>query len=568
MAKRLAYMTSFAVVGLGTFYALSRDEGFRRAMMFNVDVLPIALHYKYVEVTTRKVSPEERSKAFGQLHARYAPTALDIVLRQKGFYVKCAQFLSQYSDALPAEYIEAFKILRDDAPAMPYAQVKQIVEQELGVPINEVFLQFEAKPVGAASIGQVHGAKFLDGSEAVVKVQYPGAERQFHIDTDLCVRLAKIIAPHYVDILQQMMKSFADEFDYRREARLQREAAERLRDVPGIVVPLPFDEKHPKCQELLRRGSTPAASLITKHVFVMERLRGISVDKWAAEQVQALAARQRCSPEEVLHRLRSMSQKEVEKLVPSDRAIRLYSLVLSARDAIRNTVAFTYNWTLGWIGSPIHYAYSAHPVNVHEVIGRLFRVQSRCIFVEGFFNADPHAGNILLLDDGRIGLIDWGQVSTLELAERGRFAQAVLAVADRDEPTIAKMAHEMGLRTENSDRWVAMKYSTFWLGSFGEDVCAELGGPTEFEQNLARIDPLISTGEKYFSAVRALMMTRGVAALMGFPFVDSARSMRSFAEDVALRHGLEVATTPGAKLPRPDVEMILGLPPRKEAATF
>ena len=55
------------------------------------------------------------------------------------------------------------------------------------------------------------------------------------------------------------------------------------------------------------------------------------------------------------------------------------------------------------------------------------------------------AGNVLLLDDGRIGLIDWGQVSRLPLQQRVLFAKGVLAVAARDEPLIAELAWEMGM---------------------------------------------------------------------------------------------------------------------------
>jgi len=535
---------------------LSGDEGFKRAVQFNYNVLPIALHYKAVEMYTRGRSDKEKSEAFARLHAKYAPISLDIVLRQKGFYVKTAQFLSQYSDAIPAEYIEAFKILRDDAPALPFCRVKAIVEAELGMPLNKVFMQFDAKPVGAASIGQVHAAKFLDGSDAVVKVQYPDAERQFHIDVDLSVRLAKVLAPHYVDILLQLKKTFATEFDYRREARLQREAHNRLRDMPGVVVPLPFDEEHPKCQAL-----PGGRGLVTKHMFVMERLRGRPVDRWAVEQVQELAGREGRSPEEVMQRLRSMSQVEIERMVPSEGKLRAYGLALDARDRIRNSVALVYNWSIGWVGAPIAYTRSPRPVNVHEVIDRLFRVQARCIFQEGFFNADPHAGNVLLLDDGRLGLIDWGQVACLTEPQRVRFARAVVAVADRDEPLIAKFAWDMGVRTQNRDAWVVMKLGTFWLGSFGDDVCGELGGPTSFEQNLARIDPLVATGDEYFSAVRCMMMTRGVAALMGLPFVDSSLRMRSAAVAVLRGVGEEMQTTPGSKLPRPDLDAILGSRP-------
>lgn len=546
--------------GLAAVVGYSADEGFRRAVQFNYEVLPIALHYKAVELYTRGWDEDAASRAFAQLHAKYAPRSLEIVLRQKGFYVKTAQFLSQYPNVVPEEYIEAFKILRDDAPAMPFARVKRIVEDELGAPLNKVFLHFDAKPVGAASIGQVHSARLLSGQEVVVKVQYPEAERQFNIDVDLSIRLSRILAPHYVDILRQLKKTFASEFDYRREAQLQREARDRLRGNRDVVVPLPFDGEHPASRAC-------GHALVTKHVFTMERLRGKPVDKWAAEQVLDMALREGRPAQEVLERLQALSPAEIERLVPSERALRACNLALDLRDAIRNAVAVSYNWTLGWVGTPIAVLRSPRPLNVHQVADRLFKVQAQCIFEEGFLNCDPHAGNVLLLEDGRLGLIDWGQVARLSESQRLHFARAVLAVADRDEPLIAHFAQEMGVRTQRQNQWVAMKLGTFWLGSFGEDVVGELGGATAFEQNLARIDPLVATGDEYFAAVRCVMMTRGVAALIGLPFTDSAVRLRPAAEACLRRAGARLETLPGRRLPRPDLQALLGLPaPRRAAA--
>eukprot|EP00927_Polykrikos_kofoidii_P029545 TRINITY_DN25549_c0_g1_i1.p1 TRINITY_DN25549_c0_g1~~TRINITY_DN25549_c0_g1_i1.p1 ORF type:complete len:580 (-),score=104.04 TRINITY_DN25549_c0_g1_i1:60-1751(-) len=542
---------SLGVGGLALLFGYNADEGVQRAVQFNLYVLPIALHYKAVQLSTRGRSQDIIDSEFAKLHNKYAQKSLDIVLRQKGFYVKTAQFLSQYADIIPEQYVDCFKILRDDAPAMPFGTVKAIVEDELGRPLNEVFASFETRPVGAASIGQVHAAKLLDGTEVVVKVQYPGAERQFRIDIDLSTRLASALAPHYADILRQMQLHFANEFDYRREAGLQREAFSRLNGRNDVRVPEPFDDENPRSRSCLGR------SMATKNVFVMDRLHGKSVDRWASEQLQTLAVREGITADEVLRRLRRMPTEEIERLVPSQRTIWAYGLLLGVRDAIRNGAALWYNWTLGWIGAPIHYARSPRPVNIYQVARQLFEVQGRCLLDEGFFNGDPHAGNVLLLDDGRLGLIDWGQVGKLASQERVVLAKAIVAVADRDEPTIARLAWEMGVRTEKRVDWVAMKLGTFWLGSFGEDVVGELGGATSFEENLARIDRLDVVPPTYFACVRCLMLTRGVAALLGFPSVDSAVRLRSQAEACLRRAGARVETVPGRKLPRPELAPVL-----------
>lgn len=548
-----------AAGGLAGVAAYFYDEGFRRAVQFNFHVLPIALHYKAVQLRSERESPERSAAAFARLHAHYAPIVLDIVLRQKGFYVKTAQFLSQYSDIIPQEYVDAFKVLRDDAPYCPFSQVKGIVEQEFGLKLQEVFLHFDTKPLGAASIGQVHAARLVGGTDVVVKVQYPGAERLFYIDVGLSIRMASVLAPHYVDVLRHLRKTFATEFDYRKEAQVQREAYTNLRHLEGVVVPEPFDEQHPYCRSL-------GCGLATKSVFVMERLYGRPVDKWAEEQLQEIAQREGLSADEFKLKLSQMSADALAQLVPSEQFLRVWRHWLAGRDAIRNIVAFLYNWTLGWVGSPIHYAFSPRPVDIHSIADRLFQVQAQCILEDGFINGDPHAGNVLLLDDGRLGLIDWGQVGRLSPEQRLVFARGLIAVADRDEPAIARLAWEMGVKTEKHMDWAAMKLGLFWLGSFSDEICGELGGATCFEDNLARIDRLVSAPEEYFLAVRCLMMTRGVAALIGFPVADSSRRTRPAAEACLRRAGIRFETVPGRKLPRPDVESYVRCPAKPSAA--
>ncbi|CAK0879581.1 unnamed protein product, partial [Prorocentrum cordatum] len=506
-ARLRAALAAKGALGFGAAAAASlyyTDEGFRRAVQFNHDVLPIALRYKAAQLYGEYRSPEASAEMFAGLHRQYAPRTLDIILQQKGFYVKVAQFLSQYPDVLPPQYIEAYEVLRDSAPSLPFEAVRDIVESELGAGLEHFFLHFDREPLGAASIGQAHGARLRDGTDVVVKVQFPEAEQQFHIDVELAIRMCRALGPQYVDILRQLQKNFAYEFDYRREARLQRQAHANLRSSEGVVVPLPFDDEHGLCARLFGRG------LVTKRVFVMERLRGRPVDKWAAQQVAEMAAREGVEPQEVWRRLQSMTAEQAQRLVPSEASLRAYRALLAVRDAVRNGCAACYNWTVGWLGAPIAYRWSSRPVNVYQVVDWLFAVQSKCIFEDGFVNSDPHAGNVLLLDDGRLGLIDWGQVCQLTPQQRVTLAKALLAVADRDEPLIARMAWSMGVQTKNASDWVVMKLGIFWLGSFGDDVVGELGGATCFEENLTKIDRIVKAGDAYFGAVRCIRGLPGV----------------------------------------------------------
>ena len=72
---------------------------------------------------------------------------------------------------------------------------------------------------------------------------------------------------------------------------------------------------------------------------------------------------------------------------------------------------------------------------------------------DGFFNGDPHPGNIMLLEDGRVGLIDWGQVKRIGKEERLRIARLVIALADRDQLLTAQLWRDCGFVTKHMDEW-------------------------------------------------------------------------------------------------------------------
>lgn len=103
-----------------------------------------------------------------------------------GAFVKFGQLLSLRYDILPPRYCRSLERLYDRVPPFPVHEARAIVEAELGAPVAELFEQFEDTPIGAASFGQIHRVVIGRGPDrgkvAVVKVQRPGAERNF--DTD------------------------------------------------------------------------------------------------------------------------------------------------------------------------------------------------------------------------------------------------------------------------------------------------------------------------------------------------------------------------------------------------
>ena len=98
-------------------------------------------------------------------------------------FVKLGQGLSLHRDLLPDEYIHALQSLQDRVAPFPDEVARREVEQALGQPIPELFAEFEAHPMAAASIAQVHKARLRDGRPVVVKIRRPHIKAQ--IDRDM-----------------------------------------------------------------------------------------------------------------------------------------------------------------------------------------------------------------------------------------------------------------------------------------------------------------------------------------------------------------------------------------------
>lgn len=170
-------------------------------------------------------------------------------LRQMGpAYIKMGQLLSTRPDLLPAPYLEALGSLQDDVGEMPFQQVQEIIESELGVPATQAFAKFEETPLASASIGQVHRAVLPSGREVVVKIQRPGLQQRFTDDlntlknmTDLAVKHTKLAKQYALDeLLQEMRRIMFHELDYVREARNLLTLHENMREFSELVVPLPL----------------------------------------------------------------------------------------------------------------------------------------------------------------------------------------------------------------------------------------------------------------------------------------------------------------------------------------
>jgi predicted unusual protein kinase regulating ubiquinone biosynthesis (AarF/ABC1/UbiB family) len=180
-----------------------------------------------------------------ELQQRTAEQLFRTLGELKGGAMKVGQAMSIFEAALPddvaAPYREHLTRLQDAAPPMPTITVREILTRELGPDWASHLTDLDPVPAAAASIGQVHRAKW-DGRDVAVKVQYPGAPDALRSDLRQLARVARSVGPAFpgIDIkplVEELQARVEEELDYHLEAEAQRVFASEYADDPDIVVP-------------------------------------------------------------------------------------------------------------------------------------------------------------------------------------------------------------------------------------------------------------------------------------------------------------------------------------------
>jgi ubiquinone biosynthesis protein len=288
------------------------------------------------------------------------PQRLRRTLEQLGAtYIKVGQFLSGRADLLPPAYIEELSKLLDAATPVPIAEIRELIEHELGAPVEELFATFDDTPIASASIGQVHRATLFDGRSVVAKVQRPGIEEVVEADLDLLLRQARFLERrsetmrdyNLVAIAEELARSLREELDYQIEGRNAERLRSNLSADARIVVPQVY------------------WSLTSRRVITLEYLDGIQFN-------------------------------EIERLREAH-----YDLTSIAQVGIE-----------GYL---------------------------KQVFVDGFFHADPHPANLMVLDQ-QIGFIDFGNTGYLTPHQKELLGDMFLQILDEDAGGVARTVVRMG----------------------------------------------------------------------------------------------------------------------------
>ncbi len=200
--------------------------------------------------------------------AGVTPEKLCLILEDLGpTFVKLGQIMSMRPDMLPGAYCEELQKLRTKAAPMPMDEVRRVVERGLGMPLAAAFAHFDTRPLGSASIAQVHRARLHDGAEVVVKVQREGIHDVMQSDIALLRKAAGLLkltpTGGTIDlnmVLDEMWVVSQEEINFATEAKNAEEFARLNRDVAYVA-----------CPAIYRAYST-------HQVLVMEYVDGLSID--------------------------------------------------------------------------------------------------------------------------------------------------------------------------------------------------------------------------------------------------------------------------------------------------
>ncbi|GAB3284909.1 ABC1 kinase family protein [Parasphingorhabdus pacifica] len=196
--------------------------------------LPLGVAGRVAAGWGKRLTGQDAAQINADVSAKTAEQLFAVLGQLKGGAMKFGQALSVFEAAVPNEmagpYREALTKLQSSAPPMSGTSVRRVLDEQLGRAWRDRFAEFDETPAAAASIGQVHRARWHDGREVAVKVQYPGADEALRSDLRQLTRFSPLfqsLAPgaEVKPLLLELQERMAEELDYRTEAENQRRFA-------------------------------------------------------------------------------------------------------------------------------------------------------------------------------------------------------------------------------------------------------------------------------------------------------------------------------------------------------
>ncbi|XP_066931298.1 aarF domain-containing protein kinase 1-like [Clytia hemisphaerica] len=203
-------------------------------------VLSVFADYKS---SLRNVTDEvEYAKLKSECHLRSAIKFRDLCSANGGVFMKVGQHIGSLEFLFPKEYTETLRIFQYEAPHSPMKDIKYVIESDTGKSMYDLFESFDEKPLGAASLAQVHKAVLKDGKEVAVKIQHKTVKQHAFEDAkviEFFVRMATKIFPEFQFqwLTDQIKANLPLELDFLNEGKNCEKMRDVLKDFTGIRVP-------------------------------------------------------------------------------------------------------------------------------------------------------------------------------------------------------------------------------------------------------------------------------------------------------------------------------------------
>lgn len=210
------------------------------------DVLRLVALQRFLGIEDATIAVHEDG-----LLAKPVPERVRLALGELGpTFVKFGQIVSSRRDLVTDEYYVELRKLQTQVPPIPAAEAKAIIAEELGRPISEVFKRFQDKPVGSASIAQVHSARLSDGTKVAVKVQRPDIEEVIELDLAMLLDLARFMDRYVpeisglnpIGVVMEFSSILRKELDFSNEALNIERFGAQFADNPWVKVPTVYRE--------------------------------------------------------------------------------------------------------------------------------------------------------------------------------------------------------------------------------------------------------------------------------------------------------------------------------------
>lgn len=245
------------------------------------EILDVAKKHKVISLLT---SSSKRKKNDDGSDEEIDFTGLREAMEELGpAFIKLGQLLASRPDMIGPEIAEDLKKLRDNTPVTPFDQMREVVEGQLGKPLEEIYSDFDETPLGSASIGQVYKATLKEtGQQVAVKIQKPNIYNIIVADVkilnDLAGKADKYITKSRTYNLPAIMKEFErsifKELDYMEEVMNIQKITKNFEEDERVVIPQAFNEYS------------------TKKIITMELVDGYQISELFDKEVEGIDNKQ------------------------------------------------------------------------------------------------------------------------------------------------------------------------------------------------------------------------------------------------------------------------------------